>query len=147
MGWRRELERLKALGERATFRDKLEAYKAVREADAVDPYLAFFSIAHLLMNAAEDRVLADKTLEGISEHLDTIDSASHEASALERGWNVVHDDVIEHCFRENGEDSMADLYRDNRIEFERRYELGRQQIFGPPNKEMEEYLRSRGILD
>jgi hypothetical protein len=41
----------------------------------------------------------------------------------------------------------ADLYKTDRLAFERRVEKGRQWFFGPPDEALAKYLRSQGIID
>jgi len=138
LDWRKELKRLQDKGEKATFHDKLTAYKAVRDAGIIHPDLAFFSIAYLLMHGAIDSMMRDDTLEAISARLreleenpGTDERARKESEALMRGWELISDDRMERFFRDHGEREMADLYSRDRDAFEVRYERGRAMVFGP----------------
>ena len=42
---------------------------------------------------------------------------------------------------------MADLYVNDRLEYDRRYERGRQFFFGPPDEELARVLREKGIIE
>ncbi len=46
-----------------------------------------------------------------------------------------------------GLEDMADLYVANRLEYDRRYERGRQFFFGPPDEMLAESLREKGIIE
>ena len=47
------------------------------------------------------------------------------------GWELISEDMMVEFFRDHAEGEMADLYRNDRAEFDRRYEHGREMIFGP----------------
>jgi hypothetical protein len=49
--------------------------------------------------------------------------------------------------RRLGLDDLADLYAQDRLEYDRRYERGRQFFFGPPDEELAARLREKGIID
>jgi hypothetical protein len=49
--------------------------------------------------------------------------------------------------RRCGQDDLADLFERDRLDFDRRYERGRQFFHGPPEEEMAAHLRKRGIID
>lgn len=49
--------------------------------------------------------------------------------------------------RGNGLDYAANLYEQNRLEFDRAYERGRQYFHGPPDEGYAEHLRKKGIID
>jgi len=136
--WQDDLKRLQENGENASFLDKLTAYKAVRTAGVIDPDLTFFAIAYLLMNAAVEQMMTNQTLAGITERLHEIERdgtdderTRRETETLMHGWEVISEDMMVAFFSDHAELKMAELYRDDRAEFDRRYEHGREMIFGP----------------
>jgi hypothetical protein len=60
------------------------------------------------------------------------------------------DDLDRHTeavLRGNGLNDLADLYAQNRLEYDRRHERGRQFFFGPPEEELAARLREDGVID
>jgi hypothetical protein len=49
--------------------------------------------------------------------------------------------------RRHGMDDLADLYAQDQLEYDRRYERGWQFFFGPPDEELAARLREKGIID
>jgi hypothetical protein len=49
--------------------------------------------------------------------------------------------------RRFGLDELADLYANDRLEFDRQHERGRQFFFGPPDEMLAQGLREKGIID
>jgi hypothetical protein len=49
--------------------------------------------------------------------------------------------------RRNGLNELADLQARDPLEFDRRYERGRQFFFGPPDEELAARLREKGVID
>jgi hypothetical protein len=50
-------------------------------------------------------------------------------------------------FGRYGLDDLAELYAQDRREYDRRHERGRQFFFGPPDELLAQRLRQRGIID
>lgn len=50
-------------------------------------------------------------------------------------------------FRRFGLDELADLYVADQLEYDRRYERGRQFFFGPPDAMLAKSLREKGIIE
>lgn len=60
------------------------------------------------------------------------------------------DDLDRHTaatLRRHGLDDLADLYTQDRLGHDRRYERGRQFFFGPPDEELAARLREMGIIE
>jgi hypothetical protein len=49
--------------------------------------------------------------------------------------------------RRHAQDDLADLFTRDRLEYDRRYERGRQFFHGPPDEHLAARLRERGIID
>jgi hypothetical protein len=62
-------------------------------------------------------------------------------------WERAFQETIAGLLRRFGEPEMANLYLDNRLEDDRRYERGRQFFFGPPDEEYAKVLRERGVIE
>jgi hypothetical protein len=51
------------------------------------------------------------------------------------------------ALRRFGLADLPELYVNNRLEYDRRYERGRQFFFGPPDEELAAVLRQKGVID
>jgi hypothetical protein len=117
--WKERVERLSAP---TSGEERLEAYRLVRRAGVLPDEAAGFLFGHAIQwmpaeGAGEDEEAGD-TLHRLT--LATL--------------------------RRHGQDDLADLYAGDRVEYDRRYERGRQFFFGPPDEELAEILRRKGII-
>jgi hypothetical protein len=65
-------------------------------------------------------------------------------------WMPSGEDLDRHelaALRRFGLDDLADLYVRDQMEYERRYERGRQFFYGPPDAELAKHLKERGVID
>ena len=110
--WQRRVEGLSAL---TPDRDRLEAYRLVRQAAVLPDDAAGFLFGH--------------TIQWLP--------------SAEGDWDRFTLAVL----RRHGQADLADLYAKDRLEYDRRYERGRQFFFGPPDEELAEHLRQKGVID
>jgi hypothetical protein len=66
-------------------------------------------------------------------------------------WMISEEEDLDrhtlHMLRRFALDDLADLYAGNLLEYERQHERGRQFFHGPPDEELAERLRQRGVID
>jgi hypothetical protein len=110
-GWKAMAERL---ADTTAPEERMETYKAVRQAGVLPDDASFFLFGHAIQWLPS------------GEDLDR-----HEVAALRRF----------------GLDDLADLYARDQLEYERRYERGRQFFYGPPDAELTRHLKERGVID
>ncbi len=123
-GWKGQIERL---SDATPFAERMAAYRAVREAGVLPADAAFFLFAHAVQwmppdgppGAYEDEEAADEAL----------------------------DRHILAMLRRHGVDDVANLFENDRLEHNRRYERGRQFFFGPPDEDLAQRLRESGIIE
>jgi hypothetical protein len=104
--------------------ERIEAYKAVREAGVLPDDDAGFLFGHAIQWMPSD--------------------APPDVAAEEDDFLDQHTVVLLRRFKQ---DDLADLYVDDRLEYDRRYERGRQFFFGPPDEELAKRLRAKGVID
>jgi hypothetical protein len=125
---------------------RLAVYRAVRAAGSVPAEAGFFLVAWIVDILTDDRVPAslreaEERLEAIRERYGMQEDTPAAADdgppefreALQRchdAWDAVYTATLE----ESGEHDLARLFRENRQEFEQRYEAGRQFFHGPEDE-------------
>jgi hypothetical protein len=123
---------VEGLSDQMKAEERMRVYQAVRDARVV-PEDAGFVLIGLMM----EWLSADPAYSTMPR----TDDAGEEA------WDQAFDALIASLLRRFGENAMADLYEQNHLEYDRRYERGRQFFFGPPDEEFAQRLRERGIID
>jgi hypothetical protein len=129
--WKEQVGRLSSA---TSDEDRVQTYQAIRGAKALPQDTGFFLIAH-----ATQWIFPD-TGGGWEEEL--------EEEAFDD--NKADEELDQHVLtllRRFGENEMAELYVNNRLEYDRRYERGRQFFYGPPDEEYAKQLREQGIID
>jgi len=139
--------------------------KAIRDSGEWPPDTGFFYVVAALMQIADDLDVDpeedDPALKAIGEKLRAAEvahglaedeywplgEAPDDVEQLRAEWEAAHDRRTAAVFRAHGEGDMADLFLNDRLAFDRRYERGRRAILGPLPADMEDSLRKRGIID
>jgi hypothetical protein len=110
-------ERVGRLSESTSSQERLEAYRFVRQAGVLPDDVAGFLFGHAAQWMPSE------------------------------GWADDLNSQTLALLREAGQDDLADLFIANRMEYDRRYERGRQFFFGPPDEELAKVLRGKGVID
>jgi hypothetical protein len=110
-------ERVERLSERTPGPERLETYRLVRQAAVLPDDAAGFLFGH-----------AAEMLSG------------------EGGFNELDRHIVA-LLRRHGQDDLADLVTRDRLEYDRRYERGRQFFHGPPDEHLAARLREMGVID
>jgi hypothetical protein len=128
--WFQQLKNLEyqtvASNKRPDKEGRIPVYQAVREAGVIPEEAAFFLIAYTLEWIAEDRVMA--------EFQRRMDLASQATSLSEQKTLMDENDgyerrILLETFREFGEHDMADMYENQRAQFEKIKIAGRRFFF------------------
>jgi len=135
----------------ATPADLVRVAQYAREKGYFDAGNVLFWISHTASDEAWETTCADPTLKEIGEQIKAVEvreglgedeefipdhpDVPQDWKALneeyERRWNDVYDRSFHDFLRRYGEDDIADLYLNNRPEWDRLYEEGRFACFGP----------------
>ncbi|MBF0528869.1 MAG: hypothetical protein HQK55_06300 [Deltaproteobacteria bacterium] len=109
-----------------TKEQRLAAYQAVREAGVIPEEAAFFLIAYTIEWIAQDRIMADfqRRMENASQARSM--QERDELAYTPPDWD---NQQIINTFLNFGETAMAELYKNDRPEFERLKEVGRRFFF------------------
>lgn len=135
---------LRQLDATATAGQRLLAARVVRDLGLLPPNAAFFLIARPLLDMASGRLGADGRLAPrYDARFEPRDEAEWEAMRIEHEQRSAPETAA--VLAAHGENRLAALYLRDRQAFERRYERGRQFLFGPPSPALRAYLRSKGL--
>jgi hypothetical protein len=126
--------RVEALSPRTPPEERLRAYQAVRDSGVLPADAGFFLLALPM-----EWLSADPAFSGLHE--------VKEEEVGREGWERAFKQAVAGLLRRFGEQGMADLYLNDRLEYDRRYERGRQFFYGPPDERYAEVLRERGVID
>jgi len=155
----------KEAGHKTTALDLLALAKAYRDSGEAPLDDGFFFVAFALLEIAEspdyhpekddpalraigDKIRAAEAAHGLAEdEFWMAGEAPDDVEALRAEWDAAFDRRTATVFRSHGEDDMADLFLNDRLTFDRRYDRGRQSFFGPPDADMADFLRKNGIID
>lgn len=129
--WKEQVQRL---SNATSDEDRIRTYQAIRRTNALPEDADFFLIAH-----ATQWTLPETGGEWEKE-------PEEEAFDDNRADEELDQHVLS-LLRRFGENEMAELYVNNRLEYDRRYERGRQFFYGPPDEEYAKQLREQGIID
>jgi SEC-C motif len=127
--WKELVERLTDM---TPDEERMKAYLAVRNAGVLPPDAAWFAIAHAIEWTLITAGPENQEIEEPHEEDDRNDPMDQHTLDLLLRY---------------GADDMAEMYRTNRLEFDRRHERGRQFFYGPPSEELARGLREQGILE
>jgi hypothetical protein len=122
------------LSDRTPPEERVRAYQVVRQAGVLPADAGFFLLALPMEWLSADPAFSD------------LHRVEDEEVGRER-WERAFQETIAGLLRRFGEPGMADLYLDNRLDYDRRYERGRQFYFGPPDEEYAKVLRERGVIE
>lgn len=122
---------VEGLTDRTKVEERIRAYQAVRDAKALPEDAGFVLIGLMIEWLSADPAYAS---------MPRADDVGEEA------WHKAFDALIAGLLRRFGENTMAELYERDRLEYDRHYERGRQFFFGPPDEEYARVLRERGVI-
>ena len=122
-----------------TRKERLAAYKTVRDAGILPNEASFYIVARLIILIAEDRLMDDQAIDEIGNRIKAVrkvhglkgdqywpmGEGPKEYRALSAEWDRAADRVTAAAFREYGEPEMADLFENNREKFNLLYEAGK----------------------
>ena len=124
--------------------ERLKVYQAVRDAGSLPEEAGFYLVAWQVDAIASDR--GETELREWEDRLDEMNTegddedgwegetrpASPEYEKLLKEYYKAWDDLFARTLREFGENEIADLFENDRQQFEQRHEAGRQYFHGPP---------------
>ncbi len=105
----------------------LPIWQALRDSAVVPESECFGHIAACIDILVDTRIPNSPELKALQERIGKIE-APDEVQRLEQQWEEQADKITAATFREYGEEEMADLYENDRAEFDRR----REQSFKKP---------------
>jgi hypothetical protein len=128
---------------RSSDQERLAIYRAARAADSLLTDAGFFLVAWMLDLLTDQRT--DARLRAAGEHLEIVrlkyglddevcpefDDLPAEYREPTQRLEAARDALYVSMLKEQGEPGMARLYREDRAQFDRRYEAGRQFFHGP----------------
>jgi hypothetical protein len=129
--WKPHVERL---SDASTAEERLRAYKVVRDAKVIPEEAAEYTISWAIQWLPAGRESSAPAATG-EEDIDE-ETASQE----------LDQQTLAHL-RRFGVNDLAEMFVNNRLEFDRRYERGRQFFHGPPDEELARHLKSKSIID
>ena len=132
----------------------LRTYQAARNARDIDPDLAFYMITLLFDNFCGERYEDDPKLKKITAKIRDIEkreglkddeyfARGEEPDDLEKAedeWDQRHTEIQASIMRDHGEGDMADLYLNDRDEYDRRFCRGRKIARPDVNEKIDEFM-------
>ncbi len=116
--WKELVERLT---DRTPDEERMKTYLAVRDASVLSPDAVWFVIAHAI----------EWTLIAAGQGNQEVEEGSDEDDRNDPMDRHTLDLLLRYAA-----DDMAEIYRGNRLEFDRRHERGRQFFYGPPDEDL-----------
>jgi hypothetical protein len=123
--WKGPVERLSP---ETPAQERMEVYRAVRQARVLPDDAAGFLLGHAIQWLPFDAYSGDDQ----GEPVDGMEALQRQTPAI---------------LRRHGADDLAGLFENDRLEYDRRYERGRQFFLGPPDELLAARLREMGIID
>ena len=122
------------LTDATTAADRMKTYKAVREAKVIPDEAAEFLFVWAIqwMPSEGDQSAFTLTEDGEIDEERVSQSLDQHIVSMLRKFDV---------------DDLAEMYRNHRLEFDRRHERGRQFFYGPPDERLRGVLKAKGIID
>ncbi len=123
-------DQVAALSPSTTLEDRIKTYQTVGKAGAISGDAAGFLIAHAVQWSPLHEIQSPSSLE-----------------ENEEGGERAMDKNTVALLRRFGAADLAEFFLANRLEYNRRYERGRQFFFGPPDERLAAQLREEGIIE